>query len=335
MTSTSVLDRMGMFLFPWGKTPPSSAQLISAAKEVEALGLDSVHLPYFLALDTETWPWGNESVVDAMPLMPYVLSETERVRASITHWSFSEFHPYFWAQYISTLAHAAPGRVMTTVALGRRTPEFQVGMSPQSEAEQRMLAGFEVFDLLMRGERVPDELSSMWDVAGLRIDPAPPSDVEIWVNGKSAVEIEAAARWAHYLKPTGVSPHDVRTQLKPMLDDAAAAHGRQVRIAMSTLVHVTRPSDDPEWLRTHIEPLLEHERPGGAHGETHVYGTAEQCAEQIEELYSSGVDYIALDMHFHGWEDLKLGMEQLHRLVEDVVPLLSAETVSGLVARAE
>jgi alkanesulfonate monooxygenase SsuD/methylene tetrahydromethanopterin reductase-like flavin-dependent oxidoreductase (luciferase family) len=324
MTESPVLSRTGMFLFPWGKVAPSAETLLHLAGRSDELGLDSVHFPYFFNLPADEWPWGNRSLLDALAMLPSIAARTERVKLCLSHWNFSMLHPYIWAQYLSSLSVAAGGRAMTTLTLGKREADFQVGMSKPEEAEARFEEGFSILRTLLSGAEVPEGATELWDAAGLRIDPAPKDPMTIWINGSSAQTIQCAARWADYLKPSGQSPQQVREQTRPALDKAAQEQGRTTGLAMSLVVFVVDPEDSQSWLRDSIAPLLAQQCPGRSAGAGYIYGPPEDCAAQIVDIMQAGVDYLALDLHFHGWATHELGLEQLNRFAERVAPLISA-----------
>jgi alkanesulfonate monooxygenase SsuD/methylene tetrahydromethanopterin reductase-like flavin-dependent oxidoreductase (luciferase family) len=320
---------MGLFLFPWGKKAPSNEDLITMAEKSDRLGLHSVHLPYFFALDTDFWPWGNASMIDALAVLPYIGARTSTTKLCLSHWNFSMFHPYLWAQYLSSLHLATQGRALTTVTLGKRKEDFQVGLSRPEENEDRFTEGFEMLRVLLDGEKVEPEAFHLWDASELRLDPAPQTPIEIWVNGRDDATLERTARFGHYIKPSGMGPDAVR-EYRPKVEAAAERHGRTIGIAMSSIVYVVQPDDSSEHL-AHVAELLEHERPGGRAGHEYVYGTPDECAEQLVALYRAGVDYIALDLRFHGWETHEFAIEQLDRIAGTVAPLISGADLPELV----
>jgi alkanesulfonate monooxygenase SsuD/methylene tetrahydromethanopterin reductase-like flavin-dependent oxidoreductase (luciferase family) len=322
-TDGTAVDRMGLFVFPWGKKAPTVNDLVDLARSADEMGFHSIHLPYFFALDTDYWPWGNASMIDALAVLPFIGARTSRIKLCLSHWNFSMLHPYLWAQYLSTLQVTSGDRVMTTLTLGKRKEDFQVGLSSREEADARLGQGLELLNVLLSGESVPEGEFDLWDAAGLRLDPKPSSPITMWLNGSDASTIDRAARHAQYVKPTGMSPNYIRTEYRPAVDDAADRHGRKIGLAMSTIVYVVDPAESPTYLAETVAPLLKHERPEGKAGEAYVYGSPADCAEQITELYQSGVDYIALDLRFHGWETHEFATEQLTRIHERVIPLIN------------
>jgi alkanesulfonate monooxygenase SsuD/methylene tetrahydromethanopterin reductase-like flavin-dependent oxidoreductase (luciferase family) len=61
-----------------------------------------------------------------------------------------------------------------------------------------------------------------------------------------------------------------------------------------------------------------------------VYGSPEQCAEIVSNLFEAGADYLIFETNFHGWETEEFGKEQMDRFVRDVVPLLEKKTSARL-----
>lgn len=49
----SGLERIGVYLFPWGKETPTVDSIVDLAIHAEKLGYDSVHIPWHFTLPAE------------------------------------------------------------------------------------------------------------------------------------------------------------------------------------------------------------------------------------------------------------------------------------------
>ena len=136
----SVLDRFGVYLFPWGKRPSTIDGLAELACQAERLGFDSVHVPWHFTLpDNWIFPaFENRFLVDPLVLLPVLVERTSRLRVSLNTAILPTLHPFFWAQYLASLDVQSGGRTIAGAAIGWWPDDFKVGGGSLKERGGRM-----------------------------------------------------------------------------------------------------------------------------------------------------------------------------------------------------
>jgi alkanesulfonate monooxygenase SsuD/methylene tetrahydromethanopterin reductase-like flavin-dependent oxidoreductase (luciferase family) len=323
MTQAEALSRFGVYLFPWGKQPPTVRSLVDLALHAEALGYHSLHVPWHFTLP-RAWifpEFGNRYLLDPLVVLPAIVERTSRIRVSLNAAILPLLHPFFWAQYTASLDVHSGGRTIAGVAVGWWEEDFRIGLSSLQERGARMDESLEVLARLWAGESI-EEPGRFWDVSGLTLDPKPVQQpLPIWIGGGEK-SIGRAARHASCLMPLDMSPTAAR-RLRSLLDQAAGVHGRAVALAMMSYLVV---ADDDRSLgseiRAKLRRLTAFEKEAADVEETLLVGRPSRVAEQVRRFFDCGVDYIVLDCQFHGWESEAFAKAQMTRFAEEVVPLL-------------
>jgi alkanesulfonate monooxygenase SsuD/methylene tetrahydromethanopterin reductase-like flavin-dependent oxidoreductase (luciferase family) len=324
---SSILEKFGVFVFTFGKRPPTIDSIVDMARHAENLGFDSVQTAWHFTVPTEGAHWDNRFILDPFVVLPVLAAKTNRIRISLNSGILPVLHPFMWAQYLASLDVVSGGRTIPALAVGWWREDFQVGLADVKERGKRFDAALEILTKLWKGES-GDSSSNFWDVQGLRLDPLPSQDMPLWIGGNEK-SIDRAGRWADALNPLWPTLEQVRSVYRPGLDAAAEKYGRKrVDLALLNFCLVVEKEDKPEWLRDRVRPLLQQHLRRDP-DQSIVYGTPEQCAENISTLFAAGVDYIVFETNFHGWETEEFGKEQMSRFVDDVVPLLSGSLIAS------
>jgi alkanesulfonate monooxygenase SsuD/methylene tetrahydromethanopterin reductase-like flavin-dependent oxidoreductase (luciferase family) len=320
--TNDTLSRIGVYVFPWGKRPPTVESVVRLTRHMEALGLDSVQMPWHFTLPPDRFDWGNRFLLDPLVVLPAMVAATNRVRISLNSGLLPVLHPFFWAQYLASLDVMSGGRTIAGMALGWWEEDFRVGGAVVRERGKRSDEALEIVTRLWRGQPI-ETAGRFWDARGLALDPRPSPRMPLWIGG-GAKSIERAARYAEGLNPLHPSLEEIRTVLRPGLDAAAERHGRQrLTLAVFNYCVVIEPSDSPSWVREELMPTLRARMHGNEPDDSIVWGSPEQCAERLKKLFAAGADYILFDGNLHGWLPEEFSEEQMSRFVERVVPLLA------------
>ena len=315
------LDRIGVYVFPWGKRPPTLESVVRLTRHMERLGLDSVQMPWHFTLPAARFDWGNRYLLDPLVVLPAMVAGTTRIRIGLNSGLLPVVHPFFWAQYLASLDAISGGRTIAGLALGWWEEDFKVGRAELRERGKRSDEALEIVTRLWRGEPI-EAAGTFWDARGLRIDPRPSPGMPLWIGG-GARSIERAARYAEGLNPLHPSLEEIRTVLRPGLDAAAERYRRpRPTLAIFNYCAVIEGSDSPRWVREELMPTLRARLHGQEPDDSIVWGSAEQCAERLGKLFDAGADYVLFDGNLHGWLPEEFSEEQMTRFVERVVPLL-------------
>jgi alkanesulfonate monooxygenase SsuD/methylene tetrahydromethanopterin reductase-like flavin-dependent oxidoreductase (luciferase family) len=324
------MSRLGVYVFPWGQRKPEADYIIQTARHAEALGFDSVHMPWHLTIPT-SWlfeQFGNRYLLDPLVLLPAIAMATERIRIGLNAAILPLFHPLVWARYLASLDALSSGRCIAGVAVGWWEEDFIIGGAPLNRRGVRMDEALEALAMLLRGEEIAEPGAS-WDARGLHVDPQPVQPVlPIWVGGGDP-SVERAARGASALMPSPTSPEDIR-RLRSHLDEAGSRHGRHIQLALTTYVAIsTKTKLTAAEMSRRMSVVLRPAKDGNSSKVTEgvqdprvVFGPPEQCAEQLSGLFEAVLDYLVADFHLHGLQDDAYAREQMSRFVEEVIPAI-------------
>src|SRR5581483_3732443 len=174
------LSRFGIYLFPWGKRPPTVEALVELAREAEALGFDSVHVPWHSTLPAGRFDWGNRAVVDPLLVLPAVILGTSRIRVAMDAAPITLQHPYFWAQYLASAEAMARGRFIAGLTKPYWKDDFKTGMAKPGEGPVRFDEALETIRKLWRGEPITTR-GRFWDARGLELGALPSPDMPVWL----------------------------------------------------------------------------------------------------------------------------------------------------------
>lgn len=331
----NLLDRVGVFVFPWGKTRPTIDSLVDMAHLTEELGFDSVQIPWHYTMPKSRFfpAFENRFCLDPTIVLPILAHETSRVRIGFNSAVLPTTHPFHWAKWFSSMDVMTGGRFIGGVAIGWWAEDFAGAGADLRGRARRFDEGLRILTELLAGQPIT-EAGEYYDARGLEVEPLPVQrPLPLWLGGgiKSA---ERAARWTSALCPINPSVEEVRDELKPVLDEAFARYGKKAQIADFTYVVI---EEDEERLATfHLPRILSRineislaEAASGASENIRIrpegrvlWGTPEACARQMRELMDAGVDYFLFDFHYHGLESEEFGKIQMRRFVEEVVPLV-------------
>lgn len=330
-----VLERMGLFVFPWGKPPPTPRQLVDWSVEAEEYGFDSVQMPWHYTLPNirSFLTFENRACLDPLPLLAAIGQATERIRVGINAVVMPVMNPFAWAQYFSTMSHLTEGRVIAGVAGGWWKEDFQATGAAMPGRTARMEEGLALLRDLFEGNEIA-AAGAHYDLTGMKLDPLPhEGGIDLWLGG-GIKAVDRAARWTDAICP--VSPTIAGLQdFEQALDQAQDEVGNRPKLASITYVMI---EDDPAVresyrakmvARVNGTTLEEAAANGGDDRYTNpddcvVWGTPAECAQRLTELAAAGVDYFVLDFNFHGIESVDFGRAQTKRFIEEVVPLLDA-----------
>lgn len=332
---SGVLDRIGVYLFPWGKTPPTLDSLVTLAELCEEMGFDSVQMPWHYTLPKVRvfTAFGNRCVIDPLVALPVIASRTRRVRISLNSVVLPLFHPFTWAKWFATMDHVSGGRFIPGVAVGWWEEDFKAGGALPAGRGARMDEAMRMLSDLFEGREITSP-GKFYDARGLALDPRPiQHPMPMWVGG-GIKSIERAVRWGSGLCPINPSAAEIRRDYRPALDEAGRRYQKRPDLACFNYILVV---DDPNRLETYFRPRMlarinevsldeilnaPPDKQWLQPEDRVIWGSPRECADRLSELFAAGADYFVIDFYFHGLEDEEFGKQQMKRFVEDVVPLI-------------
>jgi len=327
---TKISDKFGIYMFPWGSTPPSFEDLAKLAEAAESLGLDSVHIPYHLTLPTG-WifqSFGNRDIIDTVTLAAAIAARTDRIRIGLNAIVLPLAHPFTWAKSLSTLDWISKGRLITGVAIGWWREEFDIvgaDIRKRAKVTDEQLA---ILKELWTREKATYH-GKFYDLKDVELDPKPiqKPHPQIWIGG-GRPSIPRASKHANFLMPETPTVEQVENEYLPLLREASRKEGRHVRLAGFTYAaiaegkHQFENSIMPQLTRCiDFEGSLQGKTPDFVR-EVSIAGSAEECAEKISRFLDAGVSYFVLDFQFHGLASVDYAIEQMSLFSDEVLPSL-------------
>ena len=318
-------DRIGLSLWTMQSTAARPGlwralyrRLGEDAQLAERLGFQAVWLG-------EHRVWYDGWCPAPLQALAHVAGMTSTIHLGTAMFLVPQHDPAAAARSIATLDHLSGGRVELGAGLGYRDAEFDALGLRRDRRGRLMDAGLDVMEAVWRGDHG---------------DPPPVRRAapRIWMGGMADRAIARAARRGYGLMlPQTLSVEEYRRI-------AADYRGRAERPGPVGALREVWVSDDPAVCARHRERVGLHltEEAGSwwalkgrfgfeardqvdrqvARGVGQIAaGGAEQVAAALREVLDAGLDYLALRPVFEFVEQAELH-EQLHRIADEVVPLL-------------
>jgi alkanesulfonate monooxygenase SsuD/methylene tetrahydromethanopterin reductase-like flavin-dependent oxidoreductase (luciferase family) len=335
LTTEAILEKLRVYLFPWGANEPDVASMVEFAKAAEDLGFEAIHVPWHFTMPkTKSFgEFGTRYLFDPMVLMPILAQETKRIKLAF-EFVVPALHPFVWAQYFSSLDNASGGRALAVPVLGWWDEDFSVGMVKTSERGRRMDEALDVMTKLWAGEPI-EEAGRIWDCRGLELNPRPVQQpFPLWIGGGEK-SLNRSAKYAQAFYPLFPTADEIRNDLVPTLQKKGEEYNRETRLQLAA-VNYGMISEDETWIQDwaiprliartnglNMEQALERRNdPTLARPEERLMiGTPEAAATRLADLLDAGADHLVLDFYLHGWEDSKFGLEHMTRFAKEVVSL--------------
>jgi alkanesulfonate monooxygenase SsuD/methylene tetrahydromethanopterin reductase-like flavin-dependent oxidoreductase (luciferase family) len=314
---TNVMDKLGVYVFPWGAEPPSIQDLVTSAQHAERLGFGSLQIAWHFTGDPK---YGNTFSLDPLVVTPILAAETERIKISINSIILPILHPYFWARYFANLDLASGGRIIPGLALGWAADDFRIGLSNVKQRGKRFDEALEIFHRLIKGESI-SEPGTYWDATGLELAPAARADMQVWI-GAGEISIERTAQWGNALNPTHSTIEEITNVLRPRLDEAGTRYGKRLGLIVTQTAAVVLPGDSDDWQQQWVWGPLEG-RPRDRDCDGTIVGDPAECARRLAAQFEAGADEVLLEVDFHGAIPAgEHARDQMTRIAQEVVPLI-------------
>jgi alkanesulfonate monooxygenase SsuD/methylene tetrahydromethanopterin reductase-like flavin-dependent oxidoreductase (luciferase family) len=322
---SSVLDRLSVVAFPWGRGRPTVDELVEQAREAERLGFSTVNVPMVnapLRDDHLFAALGNDHILDALVVMTALLRSTSTVRVCSDALPLPILPPYYWARALATLDVLSGGRLVAGVCPGYGREQFAAHGVPFANRGRRSEEAIEIVTRLWTEERVTfaGEYYRL-DAATCEPKPVQKPRPPIWWAG-GVLSIPRAARYAEYFVNFRPSFEAIRTELVPQLAAENERQGTSTKLACWVYCHVTPGRElsgdeiDAHFAGGYFADAPELPR------EVAVAGSPEQCAAKICEYWELGLSRLVLDFQNHGLEPVSSALEQMQVFAAEVVPLL-------------
>ncbi len=302
--------RVGIFVpIVSGGPLPSPEEFRAYCQEAERLGFESL--------------WVNDrifhriNVLDSLSMLTWAAAATQRVRLGTAVLLLALRSAALVAKTVSTLDFLSGGRAVLGVSLGGRDWEFAGTGTSVKQRVARLRENVAVLRRLMAEEQVSFEgRFQQLDGVGIRPKPVQPGGVPILFGGSHENSLRRTAELADGWVVGGGGGVEAFVKGRQRIQEFAAAGGRDLAgFEWGKLIYTAVASDREQGKRM-LEPYLHAYYSPEYDIETScVFGTAEECVEQLQPYAEGGLQTFILGPP-------SLDIEHLRRIARDVVPRL-------------
>ncbi len=282
------------------------------ARLVEERGFDSLWCGDHLSF--------HNPIYESLTLLAAYAGITRRVRLGTAVYLLALRAPAVAAKATATLDVLSGGRLIFGVGVGGENPkEFELAGVPHRERGARVTEGIDVVRALWRD--TPATFKGRFtSFENVSIDPKPVQKPgpPIWIGGRSDAALARAGRqgdgWVSY-----VIHADRYRQSVERIRAAAEAAGRPLdgfTMAHLTFINVGRDGDRArrQWIERISKRYAQDFTPlADKYG---VFGTPDQCLEQIDRFRRAGCSYFILSPSCPPEEE----RDQLEMMAADILP---------------
>lgn len=319
----ATLDSFSIVSFPWGREPPTVAELISIARRTEELGFHSFNLPMVNHPSREGpfSTWDNLDTLDPLVVLPALVMATKKIRIIVDGIHLPTMPPFAWAKYFASLDVMSGGRITVGMCLGLSESTFDAA-GVQKKYRGRMAdEQVEVITRLWTEDHVTHD-GKFYQLRNVSLRPKPiQSPLPIWWAGE-VKSIPRAARYAEVIDPPWPTVEAVKNEYVPGLARECEKWGTRTKLGGWFYALVTpgceiTPAETDEWfgpLVGHWDDMRIHERS--------FAGAPAQVADRINTYREAGMEHFVLDFQRHGLDHGNTTIEQMEIFVDAVLPLL-------------
>jgi alkanesulfonate monooxygenase SsuD/methylene tetrahydromethanopterin reductase-like flavin-dependent oxidoreductase (luciferase family) len=263
--------------------------LIDYARRAEALGFGGLW-------SIDNAPAGataRQPVLDGLHALSYVASCTTRIVLGIAVVVLPRRHPVILARELATMDWLSGGRLIVGVGLGTKGHLVDALGFPQDRQLGRLLDGVATMQNLWKhGLPDPDQATSFG--APMVLPMARGQGPPLWFGGAAPAALRRAARLGSGWIGAGVSrPSEFEAEVR-LLREELAAVDRHDNFVISKRVFIGVERDRPTALARFGAALDGlYETPGFTE-RVGIYGSAEECAEQVVAFVEAGAHKVIL-----------------------------------------
>ncbi|MFI0485412.1 LLM class flavin-dependent oxidoreductase [Actinomadura sp. 9N215] len=276
--------------------PNDPSLLVPFARRAEELGFDAIWTQDTLST--------TNSSLDGLHVLSYLAAVTERLRLGIGVLYSGRRNPAVQARELATIDQLSGGRLIVGLGVGNdyhRENLAKVGI-PTDRPVRRLIEGIGVMRALWSGTEASYD-GELYSFSGVRAQPDPVQKPgpPIWIGARAESAVRRAVRIADGW--TGAAPAAMDDFLEQLtiVKQALADEGRDpAEFTISRSIYVA-VEDTEEQARQKLIPAFDRSFGGnpvydaaGMADRVAVFGSAEQCAQRLGELFDAGVHELVL-----------------------------------------
>ena len=319
------LNQFSVYLYGWGKRPPTIKDLMGITRRLDRLGYYSIGFPHHMALPPAPLfdDFGNRYLLDPLPVLPALAAVTRNIRLGIHSLILPLYPPYHWAKTLATLDVISGGRLIPGMCMGWNEADFRVMGADHKHRARITDEQLEVITRLWTEDEVTFK-GRFYDLEKVTLEPKPVQKPypPIWYGG-GLPSIPRAVKYAKYILPAPMPAQEIEKEWRAPLKKANEESGSSTGLSLLNFVAVV---DDESKVKTQVVPRLEKCMRLTATGvrpeEMAIVGTPETCAQRVREFQEAGVSHFLLDFNFRGTASFGYLRRQVDLFAERVVPLI-------------
>jgi len=180
-------------------------QYLPLCQAAEKIGFDSFTFPDSICYPREgsdVYPYnsdGTREFLDGVPFLepfvaiPYLAAQTEKIRFSTSVMKLAIRQPVVVAKQLSSLAALIGDRFDFGIGISPWPEDFEAAQIPWEKRGKRMDEMMQIINGLMSGDYF-EFRGDIFDLAAIKLTPAPQKRVPLLVGGHSEVALKRAAR---------------------------------------------------------------------------------------------------------------------------------------------
>jgi probable F420-dependent oxidoreductase len=268
--------------------------------------------------------WVQEQIVGTVPtlepitLLAYAAALTRTLRLGTSVMLTVLRHPIQLAKSLTSLDHLSQGRLIIGVGLGNPSPDLAAfGVAPERRV-RRFVEGIEVMKAVWTQPRA-QFTGEFWRLEGITQEPPPVQKPypPIWFGARQPAALRRAVRLGNgWMGAGSSSTQDFKTQVQMVRGFLDEAKRDPATFTISKRVYLAVDAN-----RARAEERLRawfgvRYRSADMGSRVSVWGSADECVEQLRDLIGSGAQHLLLNSAFDHLDHLEL-------MAKDIVPHLS------------
>ena len=307
--------RVGIGLTGWPFAEQRPDLLYRYAERCEELGFDSLWLTERLA--------GPQFFLEPMTAIAALAARTRSLKFGMAVAVLPARNPVVLARQVATIDFLSGGRMLPAFGLGTDDAREQEATGvPRSERAGRTDEATDLMRRLWTEDHVSHQ-GRYFHLTDVTISPKPIlAHQAVWFGGRSEAAFRRVGRHGNGWLASAVTPEEAREAI-PAINRYAAAAGRALDPDHFGMILGYNVTDDRDAVLARYASALIRQRSEVAPTRLAAVGTADQCAELLEEYVDAGVSKFVLRAACAPDELF----DQLERLADGVLRRVEAKAV--------
>ena len=257
--------------------------------------------------------WVQEQIIGATPalepltLLSYLAGVTQKIRLGAAVIVLTTRNPVVLAKELGSIDHMSEGRLIVGVALGGRPRQYPLLGGPAGRRVRHFEESLAVMKALWVQARTSFD-GDFWKLDGEAMEPRPVQKPHppIWFGGRHDAGLRRAARLADGWMGAGSTTTADFKRHVGVIREALESLGRDPsEFPISKRVYIALDDDEARAERRLREWFGQRYGNADMGSQVSVWGSAERCAEGLQEILDGGAGMLMLNPMFDHMEHLE------------------------------